>query len=177
MIVSEKMKIFISDKIKNDSELYKAIEQGICKDIKCCQIIRNKEFLKSHKDKYSKVRFGCVTPDTNASCIDRLLTNSIPTVFFGPDDKKLYEDLLESHGILKDRLNEMIYNMEHKEPISGAIRWVHNYYYYLRKKKEGEENNSRKEKGNKEKMINELEKIIIDELLKELMKSIKKPNQ
>ena len=145
--------IFISSDIKKDSDQLKIIEKCIYHDLnqQYCKIIREKDLLvliEGSEDKKEEIRFGCVTPHTESMTIVRLLKNTIPVLFFGPDKEKRYEVIAELKlGIDLDLLNEMIFDVNQLDQISGAIRWVHLYYYHLKEKMNEREKQKLEEYG------------------------------
>jgi len=137
LLLREKPLIFICSKIRKITDIYNCVLDNIDIEMKrdLCEIISEDRLFgitSSDKD-INLIRFGCVTPETDNLLINTLLKGIVPIIFFGPDDRQLYDKvLIQRYRLDSDLVKRMIYNVNNLHEIKGAIRWVHTYYYHLK---------------------------------------------
>jgi hypothetical protein len=137
LLLREKPLIFICSNIRAKQDIYKCVLDNIDNEMKrdLCEIISEDRLfgITSENQDINSIRFGCVTPETDNLLINTLLKNIVPIIFFGPDDRQLYDRvLIQRYKLDSNTVKRMIYNVNNLHEIKGAIRWVHTYYYHLR---------------------------------------------
>lgn len=137
LLLREKPLIFICSNIQANNAIYRCVLDNIENEMNrnVCEIISEDRLfgITSSDQDINLIRFGCVTPETDNLLINTLLKGIVPIIFFGPDDRQLYDHVLIQRCKLDSNLvKRMIYNVNNLHEIKGAIRWVHTYYYHLK---------------------------------------------